>query len=510
MTETFISSSVLILLIIILRRILRKRVPNRVIYSLWLIVAIRLMISCGLPESTVSVMNFRKYKTEKVIASPVASETESPDIITESYISENNIDKIEKTDIIFPDSTGAYGNTSDMHDFLAVIRVIGMFMFLIWFSAVNIMFYIKLRRSRIRYEIKCGIPVYVTDDTDSPCIFGIFKPSIYLSKSALEQKNSIDYIISHEICHYKHCDLIWSVLRCILVSVWWFNPLVWVGAYLSKQDCECACDESVMKNLSCEQRIEYGRILLSLVNVKRPKILGNISTSMTSDGKRLKERIILIAENPRKSVTAQVIMTIAILMASVCTFTSERTSGEIIIHSENVTNYTDTHIKEPTENHIITHSEKVTYQDMAIELYGYAIIVYFQMLENGSYCQINENTCSIDDVSYYEVSDSEISSIADLKKTVRNYFSESLASQYDIMIEQNYIEDNGKLYQHTIDKNRDFASYYSVDFISKDEDTIYFQAVHYDPYAEEEIINYYQYFSITYENGEWKINSFEP
>ncbi|MDE5937354.1 MAG: hypothetical protein K2G83_08125, partial [Ruminococcus sp.] len=305
--------------------------------------------------------------------------------------------------------------------------------------------------------------------------------------------------------------LIWSVLRCILVSVWWFNPLVWVGAYLSKQDCECACDESVMKNLSCEQRIEYGRILLSLVNVKHTKIIGNISTSMTSGGKRLKERIILIAENPRKSVMVQIITAIVILMASVCTFTSAQTSDEIIIHPEKSIHYTDTNIKEPaeTENHIITHSEKVTYQNMASELYSYAEIVYSR-LENGSYCQINQNTYSIDDVSYDEVSDSEISSIADLKKDVREFFSESFASQYDIMIEQNYIEDNGKLYQHTVDPNRDFASYYSIDFISKDKDTIYFQAVHYDPYAKENIIIYYRYFSIIYENGKWKINSLTP
>ncbi len=498
---------------------MRRKVPSRVIYSLWLIVAVRLMIPFGLPESTVSIMNFRKC-ADKGFTYTIPEKNEPPDIAIKNPEPEPK-PEYSTTD----NATVPYiikSDKKDVYSMLSVIHIIVSCIILVWFSAVNIMFYINLRRNRVKYETECIIPVYVVEDLDSPCIFGIFRPSVYLNKSALLQKENLDYIISHELCHYKHGDLIWSLLRCILVSVWWFNPLVWIGAYLSKQDCECACDESVMKNFRPEQRIEYGRVLISLVNSERPKIISNISTSMTSGGKRLKERIVLITKKPVNSVKLQVFMIIVILMATICTFTSAQTAHETNTPvGNNIHN--DIHIREPTEsenlpekineteNSTITDSEKIQYQDIATELYFYADLVYFQIVENGNYCQINGNTyCSDDDILYDEVADSEISSIEDLKKTVRRYFSESLASQYDSMIEQNYIESDGKLYQHTLNKNADEANYFSVNFISKDKDTIYFEAVHYDPYAEENTIIYFRPFSMTYENEKWKINTFTP
>lgn len=510
---------------------MRRKVPNRVIYSLWLIVAVRLMIPFGLPESAVSIMNFGKY-TENEIKYTIPEKNEPPDIVIKNPEPERSTANNKAVPHIVK------SNKKDVYSMLSVIHIIVTCMILVWFLIVNIMFYIKLRRNRVKYETECIIPVYVVEDLNSPCIFGIFRPSVYLNKSASLQTDSLDYIISHELFHYKHGDLIWSLLRCILVSVWWFNPLVWIGAYLSKQDCECACDESVMKNFRPEQRIEYGRVLISLVNSERPEIIGNISTSMTSGGKRLKERIILITKKPVNSVKLQIFMIIVILMATVCTFTSAKTAHETDIPAKNNI-HTDIHIREPTEsenlpektnettdsvNHIVTdtvndtvtdsltESEIIQYKDIAIEVYYYAKMVYSRMLKGGNYCQTNGNIyCSNDDVLYDEVSDSEISSIEDLKKTVRRYFSESLASEYDNMIEEHYIEFDGKLYQHTSDKNAGNAEYFSVNFLAKDnKDTFYFEAEHYDPYAEEKTIIYYQPFSMTYENGTWKINTFNP
>ncbi len=514
MIETLISSSVLIILIMILRRTLRKKVLNRIIYSLWLVAAIRLMIPFGLPESPLSVMNFRKC-ADREITYLISERTELPDIATE--IPERDHSAADN----MPVPQNVKSNKTDLHSILSTVRITVACIMLAWFSAVNIMFYIKLRKSRIKYETECIIPVYVVDDLSSPCIFGIFRPSIYLNKAALLRKEKLGYIISHELCHYRHGDLIWSLLRCILVSVWWFDPLVWVGAYLSKQDCECACDESVMKNFRSEERIEYGKVLLSLVRTERPEFIGNISTSMTSGGKRLRERIVLIAKKPEKSIKVQIFMVIVILMTAMCTFTSAQTAHETNASVGNSVHH-GVHIREPTASEIlpektneieyysITDSEKREYQDIATEVYFLGKMTYSKIVENGNYCQTNGNIyCSEDDRLFYEVSDSEISSAEDLKKLVRCYFSESLASQYDSMIEQNYIEFDGKLYQHTSDKDADDADYFSVNLISKDEDTLYFEAVHYEPYvAEEKKIKYYRLFSMTCENGKWKIGTF--
>lgn len=507
MTETLISSSVLIILVIILRYIMRRKVPNCAIYSLWLIVAIRLIMPSGLFENAVSIMNFQKYRIEKTGKSSAIT----ADIISENYAPEN-IDI--KTDTVIPDiSEIIHGtDTTSLHNVLNIIWISGMCIFFVWFFTANFIFYIRLRKKRIRYEMECGISVYVTENINSPCIFGVFRPSIYLSKSASEQKSSLEYIISHELCHYKHGDLIWSVVRYILVSVWWFNPLVWVGAYLSKQDCEYACDESVMKNLSHVQRIEYGRVLLSFAVMGHSESPFSIASSMTSNGKRLKKRIVLIAEKPKKSEVACIITVILTSIAAVCTFTS----AEMNI-SENTTN-NDIHIREPTEmeyqpeesdDDITTHYEESIYSSLANDLYFYATYIYFGIVEKGDLFNTNGNILDNSGVLYEEISDDSISTIDDLKKIVRNYFSEPLASQYDSMIEQNYIEHYGKLYQHITEEDYR-ADSFSVEFLYKSGDEIYFNAIHDDPYNTDSKEKYVRFVAMIFENGKWKISRFNP
>lgn len=514
MTETLISSSVLIILVIILRYILRRKIPNCAIYSLWLIVAVRLMMPSGLSENAVSIMNFQKYGIEKTGKSSAITAKLS-DIISESYTSENGD---IKTDTAIPDiSEIIHGtDTISLHNVLNIIWISGMCIFFLWFFVSDFIFYLRLCKKRIKYELECDISVYVTENINSPCIFGVFRPSIYLSKSATEQKRSLEYIISHELCHYRHGDLIWSIVRYILVSVWWFNPLVWVGAYLSKQDCEYACDESVIKKLCHAQRIEYGRVLLLFAVMGHSESPFSIASSMTSNGKRLKKRIVLIAEKQKKSALACIITVILTSVAVVCTFTSAETSHEMKI-SENTTN-NHIHIRDPAETEyrpeesnddITTHYEESIYSSVANDLYFYATYIYFGIVEKGDLFTTNGNILDNSGVLYEEIFDDNISTMDDLKKFVRNYFSEPLASQYDSMIEQNYIEHYGKLYQHITEEDYR-ADSFSVEFLYKAGDEIYFNAIHNDPYNTDNTEKYVRFVAMIFENGKWKISKFNP
>lgn len=404
-------------------------------------------------------MNFQKYEQSSVIV------TEIPDIISENNAPEHS--EI-KTNTAVPD-------IAETH-----------------------------------HETDCEISVYIVENLNSPYIFGIFRPSIYLCKPTTER---LEYIISHELCHYRHGDLIWSILRCVLLSIWWFNPLVWVGAYLSKQDCEYACDESVMKNLSRKQCIEYGRVLLSFAG-EHSENMYSIASSITSKGKYLKKRIVLITEKPKKSITACVIAVILTFMTVVCTFTSAETSHEISMPENNTH---EIHIREPTEkeyqpeevnDNIVTNDEKNEYVWTATDLYFYAENIYFGIVEKGDYFNTDSNILFQDnDILYEKVSDNNISTMKDLKKFVRNYFSEPLASQYNSMIEQNYIEHDGKLYQR-ITESENRAGAFSVEFLSKSGDTVYFNALHDDPYDTNKKEIYVRFFSMTYENEKWKISDF--
>ena len=124
-------------------------------------------------------------------------------------------------------------------------------------------------------------------------------------------------MLAHEQTHARHLDPLWSLLRGVCLTVYWFDPLVWLAAVLSREDGELACDEGTLRALGADERTAYGKALLALVPVcDKPQnpLLG--ATTMTSGKRSLKERITRIAEN-RQAKTAAVFAAVA-LAALVC------------------------------------------------------------------------------------------------------------------------------------------------------------------------------------------------
>lgn len=124
-------------------------------------------------------------------------------------------------------------------------------------------------------------------------------------------------MLAHEQTHARHLDPLWSLLRGLCLTVYWFDPLVWLAAVLSREDGELACDEGTLRALGADERTAYGKALLSLVPVcTKPQnpLLG--ATTMTGGKKSLKERVTRIAEN-RQAKTAAVFAAVA-LAALVC------------------------------------------------------------------------------------------------------------------------------------------------------------------------------------------------
>ena len=105
-----------------------------------------------------------------------------------------------------------------------------------WFLIVNISLYRKLRRDRRRYGYDCRVPVYVAPGLPSPCLVGLFRPAVYLTEYAAEDASQAHQIITHELTHLRHLDMIWALLRCVCLAVWWFDPLVWAAASLIRPE----------------------------------------------------------------------------------------------------------------------------------------------------------------------------------------------------------------------------------------------------------------------------------
>ncbi|MDE7288547.1 MAG: M56 family metallopeptidase, partial [Oscillospiraceae bacterium] len=219
-------------------------------------------------------------------------------------------------------------------DIVRIIRRSVTAVMLIWFAVVNIIFYRGLRRNRKPIEHSAPLKIYVCENLSSPCIFGIVKPSVYVTEEAAREKRALDFVVAHELCHYYHGDIFWTVLRYVLLSVYWFNPLVWLAALLSKRDCECACDEAVVLKFGEDRRFEYGKAIVDMIPEKRSGLPGIASTAMSSGGRVLRERIRFISRIP-KNITAAVVCTALVtVIAAGCTFTSA-SAPEIYDNTEN-------------------------------------------------------------------------------------------------------------------------------------------------------------------------------
>lgn len=338
MIDALISSSLLILIILALRFLLKGKLNPLLQYSLWGLVALRLMYWGWLDliplSSPLSVLNLTEKAGETL---KNASHTELVlQGIKDPTPLDNGVRILEniRTGVMVQGDGISPLAAVDWQLVFMILWGIGALFCFGWFLRLNRRFSRTLIANRrcikeIPLNRKEIIKVYKTDKLDSPCLMGFGEPpAIYVPRGVAEDPIKLKYAIDHEICHYKHHDLLWSSWRILLISVYWFNPLVWIAAYYSRLDSELACDHAVLKHLSKESRLEYGKILLEIMEpAPCRRRFFNLATTMGSF-KGMKERIIRIANHQpmRRSTLVLVILVLALSIG--CTFTSNTPSAD--------------------------------------------------------------------------------------------------------------------------------------------------------------------------------------
>ncbi len=333
MPEIVITSSLLILIIIALRFLLRGKLSPTIIYALWAVAALRLLVPVSFFDSRASVMNlFDKPESVTLTEAHNTPPAEAPGTIfneTETDSNSSDIVQDAPTDTETNTSNTSASKASPSASAIAlVVWLAGMAAVLAYTLSANIHFSRLLRSTRRPLKaIRAPLPVYETDHITSPCVFGLLRPAIYLTPYAADNQRRAGYVITHELMHWRHLDHIWAAVRAICCAVYWFNPLVWLAAYLSRQDSELACDSAVIKAVGSQYRIDYGRTLVDMVIVGvTPSDLVLTSTTMSSAGRSTKERITMIKNNPKTLVWAAITAMIVILAAFIITFTGARSA----------------------------------------------------------------------------------------------------------------------------------------------------------------------------------------
>lgn len=343
MKEILLTSSALILALLALRRLFRKVLSRRAQYALWGLVLLRLLVPASLPAAEFSLLTAAEpvvsgLEGQALYLSPSRVTLTAPEGPLPSYRSEED----PKIVLGPPSENSVYSYTNSqqvVHEVEYAWQIVladqlppiwhgGMAAMACWLVLSNLLFWRKLRRARRPYPVE-GSPrrVYLVEEgLPSPCLFGLFRPAIYLTPAALQSPDRLRHVLAHEETHARHLDPLWSLLRAVCLTVYWFDPLVWRAALASRTDCELACDEGALRRLGEAERVPYGRTLLSLIPVRKAPANPLLSaTTMTAGKRQLKDRITRVAENP--VYLGRALFAAVALAALVCavTFTGAKT-----------------------------------------------------------------------------------------------------------------------------------------------------------------------------------------
>lgn len=337
MLQIMISSSVLILALLGLRWILGGRISMRLRYALWLLVAVRLLIPVTFGHSSLSVENFTA-SIPVVEEAPVQGDpvTELPPELGQVTVPGAQGSQEAPGPAVQPNQgqtsqsgMSPVGGTASVEgaasfswkQALTVAWIVGAVLFVGVILANNIRFQHRLKKGSVRISVEgCPIPVYETEEVVSPCLVGFLRPRIYLRPGLSNEMQA--HVLAHEYTHYRHGDHVWTMIRTLCLCAYWFHPLVWVAAYLSRQDGELACDEGAISRLGEERRIPYGRTLLQvIVHANYRTNFLNTATTMGANKAQLKERMTMIAKKPKKLILALIVALLVVSLAVGCSFT---------------------------------------------------------------------------------------------------------------------------------------------------------------------------------------------
>lgn len=309
-----ISASWLILAVLVLRVVLKKA-PKWVMPLLWGVVALRLVCLFSI-ESALSLI-----PSAETIPSEIVTETREPVLYEQA-----TLDIV--TNPTLPSAAEVPVGVSRQQaqvDFniYSVLWLAGMAALLVH-ALVSAG---KLKR-KLATAILLRDNIYESEFVDSPFVFGVVKPNIYLPMHMDE--GTAAYVIAHECAHLARRDHWWKVLGYLVLALHWFNPLVWVAYILFCRDIELACDEKVVRGLDGAARADYSQALLSCAAPKRAVAACPLAFGEGNIKMRVKSA--LHYKKPAFWIAAAAVL--AVVIVAVCFLTNPRSERGSLVWAQ--------------------------------------------------------------------------------------------------------------------------------------------------------------------------------
>ncbi len=230
-------------------RLIFRKAPKKLLCALWALVGLRLAV----PVSLRSVFSLLPS------AAPVAASSDVGGVYVQIGLPpvDNTVNTILQIAAApaAPTREIAAQTAIDWKAVLAVVWICGVAVMLLY-AAIS---FLRLRL-QVREAVKEDGNVYICDRVGTPFILGVVRPRIYLPSSLDAGDRAM--ILLHERAHLKRRDHLWKPLGFLLLSVYWFHPVLWVVYVLLCRDIELACDERVLRQQGSDIKKEYASALL--------------------------------------------------------------------------------------------------------------------------------------------------------------------------------------------------------------------------------------------------------
>ena len=439
--EISIISSIIGIVIILLRQLLKGRVNSKWIYIIWFILLFKLLVPIKI-ESLVSIFNFApEYMTENNYIENSKIEYENLQQEYNNYINDN----IEESNNIV-DNKVSYElkqleqevkkskiKNNILEYIIPTIWIIGTIIMILWLIITNIILNLKLNKNRYKDErvenilekcknkmnLKRKFNIVINDMISTPALFGIFKVKILIPKEILKLSDeNLEYILLHELSHYKRKDIWINYILLFIQSIHWFNPVIWICFKLFRNDLELATDEYALKYLDENKYNSYANALLETLSISINSKFAPSLIGMVDNKENIKRRIIMIKSLEvfkKKKVIITIICIVLIIVFSV-----------VLLTTPKKVNGKDEKLLTPsnTENGELTKETEIIEEDISSKI-----------AKLNTLAEWNENNHEYDTLFVKEISENQIKEIDNIiQRGEKLLASVSWAKKADYML----------------------------------------------------------------------------
>lgn len=299
--------SILTVVLLIIKPITKKLFSPKWQYYIWLTVLIVMIlpVSIKLPKKTIEIHEIPESTTN-----------------TDRVITDLPIKDIQPHEQVLPKTPTALQLILsdaplipfDIINVASIIWIVGVIAFFT-FKIIRYFVFLKTiyQNSRVtecdKVEID-KISVRTTDMLDAPLIIGLFHPILLLPNVEITEDN-LNYILLHEMTHYRRRDILYKWFAMVVNSIHWFNPFIYIVSKQIDEECEISCDLSVVADMTDQEQNNYMTMILDLLSTSKVKSK-LLTTQMASNKKMLKRRFTMI-KNSKK--TSKIISMLSIIIA---------------------------------------------------------------------------------------------------------------------------------------------------------------------------------------------------